>query len=90
MKQLLTKTEYKKFQKVEEALSVLIWRIEKRLGGELWNLVGENHLEDSDNPDVGELLISLSNISITIQDNDIERLVGKKLSKQDLETIKNR
>ncbi len=90
MKQLLTKREYKKFQKAEEALSEFIWRVEKRLGGELWNLVGDNIIEESDNPDVGQLLISLSNISITIQDNDIKDLVGKKLSKQDIETIKHR
>jgi len=87
MKQLLTKTEYKKFQKAEEALSEFILRVEKRLGGELWNLVGESYLEDSPNPDVGQLLINLSNICITIQENDIESLVGKKLSKQEVEAI---
>ena len=90
MRQLLTKSEYKKFQKAEETFSELLCRVEKRLGGELWNLVGDNIIEESDNPDVGELLTSLSNIAITIQDNDIEPLVGKKLSKQDIETIKHR
>mgnify|MGYP003637494715 CR=1 FL=1 len=89
MRQLLTKREYKKFQKAEETLTELVWQIEKRLGGELWNLVGDNILEESENTDVGELLTNLSNINITIQDNDIKDLVGKKLLKQDLETIKN-
>ena len=87
MKQLLTKTEYKRFQKAEEILSEIVWKIEKRLGGDLWNLVGENIIEESDNADVGELLTNLSNINITIQDNDIKELVGKKLSKQDVEII---
>ena len=87
MKQLLTKTEYKRFQKAEEILSEIVWKIEKRLGGDLWNLVGENIIEESDNADVGELLTNLTNINITIQDNDIKELVGKKLSKQDVEII---
>ncbi len=87
MKQLLTKTEYKRFQKAEEILSDIVWKIEKRLGGDLWNLVGENIIEESDNADVGELLTNLTNINITIQDNDIKELVGKKLSKQDVEII---
>jgi len=86
MRQLLTKTEYKKFQKAEETLAWLQWSIEKRLGGDLWNLNGDS-CEDWENTEVGELVINLSNINITIQDNDIKDLVGKKLSKQDLETI---
>tara|TARA_R110002167_G_C12405563_1_gene627402 strand:+ start:332 stop:610 length:279 start_codon:yes stop_codon:yes gene_type:complete len=90
MKQLLTKTEYKKFQKAEETLNELVWKIEKRLGGELWNLVGDNIIEESENSDVGELITNLSNINITIQDNDIKDLVGKKLSKQDIEKIKEK
>jgi len=87
MKQLLTKTEYKKFQKAEEILDSVVWHIEQRLGGDLWNLVGDNIIEESENSDVGELLTNLSNINIIIQDNDIKDLVGKKLSKQDVETI---
>jgi len=86
MKQLLTKTEYKKFQKAEEILAWLQWSIEKRLGGDLWNLNGDS-CEDWENAEVGELVINLSNINITIQDNDIKELVGKKLSKKDIETI---
>lgn len=86
MKQLLTKTEYKKFQKAEQILAWLQWSIEKRLGGDLWNLNGDS-CEDWENDDVGELVINLSNINITIQDNDIKNLVGKKLSKKHLEII---
>jgi len=86
MRQLLTKTEYKKFQKAEEILAWLQFSIEKRLGGDLWNLNGDS-CEDWENTEVGELVINLSNINITIQDNDIKHLVGKKLSKQDIETI---
>lgn len=85
MRQLLTKTEYKKFQKAEETISWLGWTIEKRLGGDLWNLCDENH--DWHNADVENLVICLSNINITLQDNDIKDLVGKKLSKKDIETI---
>lgn len=86
MKQLLTKTEYKKFQKAEEILAWLQWSIEKRLGGDLWNLNGDS-CEDWENAEVGELVINLSNINITIQDNDIKDLVGKKLSKKHIEII---
>lgn len=86
MKQLLTKTEYKKFQKAEEILAWLQWSIEKRLGGDLWNLNGDS-CEDWENAEVGELVINLSNINITLQDNDIKDLVGKKLSKKHLEII---
>ena len=66
MKQLLTKTEYKKFQKAEEILDSIVWHIEQRLGGDLWNLVGDNIIEESENSDVGELLTNLSNINIII------------------------
>ncbi len=86
MRQLLTKTEYKKFQKAEEILGWLQWNIEQRLGGDLWNL-NKDSCEDWENTEVGELVINLSNINITLQDNDIKDLVGKKLPKQDLETI---
>ena len=85
MKQLLTKTEYKKFRKAEGILAWLQWTIEERLGGDLWNLCDDEH--DWLNADVDNLVICLSNINIIIQDNDIKDLVGKKLSKQDLETI---
>jgi hypothetical protein len=85
MKQLLTKTEYKKFQKAEEVLAWLQWSIEKRLGGDLWNLCDEEH--DWLNADVDKLVICLSNINIIIQENDIKDLVGKKLSKKHLEII---
>jgi hypothetical protein len=84
MKQLLTKTEYKKFQKAEDILAWLQWSIEQRLGGELWNLCVDY---DWINKDVENLITNLSNINITIQDNDIKDLIGKKLSKQDIETI---
>lgn len=87
MRQLLTKTEYKKFQKAEETISWLGWTIEKRLGGDLWNLCDENH--DWHNADVENLVNCLSNINITLQDNDIKDLVGKKLSKKDIETIQS-
>lgn len=86
MRQLLTKTEYKQFEKAEYILAWLQWRIEKRLGGDLWNLNGDS-CEDWKNTEVGELVINLSNINITLQDNDIKDLVGKKLSKQDLKII---
>lgn len=86
MKQLLTKTEYKKFQKAEETISWLGWTIEKRLGGDLWNLCDENC--DWHNADVENLVLCLSNINITLQDNDIKDLVGKKLPKKHLEIIK--
>ena len=85
MRQLLTKTEYKRFQKAEEILAWLQWSIEKRLGGDLWNLCDEEN--DWLNADVDNLVICLSNINIIIQDNDIKDLVGKKLPKQDLEAI---
>lgn len=91
MKQLLTKTEYKKFQKAEEILCELTWKIEKRLGASsisgLWNLCDEDN--DWHNADVQNLVICLSNINITIQDNDIKDLVGKKLSKKDIEQIQS-
>ena len=88
MRQLLTKTEYKKFQKAEETISWLGWTIEKRLGGDLWNFCDENC--DWHNADVENLVHCLSNINITLQENDIKDLVGKKLSKKDLETIKGK
>ena len=85
MKQLLTKTEYKKFQKAEDILAWLQCSIEKRLGGDLWDLCDEDlHWH---NANVENLVICLSNINIIIQENDIKEFVGKKLSKKDLETI---
>jgi hypothetical protein len=87
MKQLLTKTEYKKFRKAEEIISSLSWTIERRLGGDLWNLCDEDY--NWQNTDVENLVIGLSNINITLQDNDIKDLVGKKLSKNDITKIQS-
>ena len=90
MKQLLTKSEYKRFKKAQMTIGNLVWQIEERLGGDLFNLVNEYYcIEKSQNTDVATLVTNLSNINISIQDNDIEDLVGKKLSKQDVKRIQH-